>query len=145
MGRRPGTEDTTGAACIAEALDREWEFCKEGRLGYYTTKTLAWLSLIDGAHFNGVPATRSGILSVWFDGVNTEELLALLEKRKVYCSAGSACTTGEMEPSHVLAAMGAEEGSLYGTIRISIGAMNTLKELEKACGEIKTCVELLRG
>lgn len=145
MGRRPGTEDTTGAACIAEALDMEWDFCKEGRLGYYTMKTLAWMSLISGAHFNGIPCTRSGIVSVWFEGVESEALLALLEKRGVICSAGSACTTGEPEPSHVLTAMGAEEGALRGTIRISIGAMNTLKELEKACEEIKTCVELLRG
>lgn len=145
MGRRPGTEDTTGAACLADALDYELENCNDGRLAYLTTRMSIGLSAIDGVHFNGKSNAWSGIKSVWFDGVNSEELLALLWKRNVYCSAGSACTTGEPEPSHVLKAMDAPEGALRGTIRISIGALNTLSEVEKACEEIRTCVELLRA
>lgn len=145
MGRRPGTEDTVAAACLAEALDREWEACGDGRLGYLTTRTLAKLSMIEGSHFNGIPSARSGIISVWFEGVESEALLTLLERHGVICSAGSACTTGENEPSHVLVAMGAEEEALRGTIRVSVGAMNTLKEIEKACEEIGECVNILRG
>ena len=144
MGMRPGTEDTVAAACLAEALDYEWDSCKDGRLGYLTTRALIGLCMIDGAHFNGVMNARSGIISVWFKGVESEALLALLEKHGVICSAGSACTTGEPEPSHVLVAMGAEEGALRGTIRISIGAMNTLKDVEKAVETIAESVRLLR-
>ena len=144
MGRRPGTEDTVAAACLAEALDYEWDSCKDGRLGYLTTRALIGLCMIDGAHFNGVMNARSGIISAWFIGVESEALLALLEKHGVICSAGSACTTGEPEPSHVLKAMDAPEGALRGTIRISIGALNTLKDVEKAVETIAESVRLLR-
>ena len=144
MGRRPGTEDTTGAACLAEALDYELENCNDGRLAYLTTRMSIGLSAIDGVHFNGKSNAWSEIKSVWFDGVDSEELLALLWKRNVYCSAGSACTTGEPEPSHVLKAMDAPEGALRGTIRISIGALNTLKDVEKAVETIAESVRLLR-
>ena len=144
MGRRPGTEDTVAAACLAEALDYEWESCKNGRLGYMTMKLLAGLSMIEGTHFNGIPCTRSGIVSVWFDCVESEALLALIEKHGIICSAGSACTTGSPEPSHVLTAMGAAEGALRGTIRISIGAMNKLNDTEKAVEVIAESVRLLR-
>ena len=144
MGRRPGTEDTTGAGCLAEALDIQWDTCKTGSIGFMTTKALVLLAQIDGAHFNGVTSPRSGIVSVWFDGVESEAMLALLEKRGVLCSAGSACMTGESEPSHVLTAMNAEEGALYGTIRISIGSMNTMEEIEDAMQEVEKCVRFLR-
>lgn len=144
MGRRPGTEDTTGAGCLAEALDIQWDTCKTGSIGFKTTKALVMLAQIDGAHFNGITTPRSGIISVWFDGVYSEALLALLEKRGVICSAGSACTTGESEPSHVLTAMGAEEGALYGTIRISIGSMNMMDEIDDAVREVEKCVRFLR-
>ena len=144
MGRRPGTEDTVAAACLAEALDYEWDSCKDGRLGYLTTRALIGLCMIDGAHFNGVMNARSGIISAWFKGVESEALLALLEKHGVICSAGSACTTGEPEPSHVLKAMDAPEGALRGTIRISIGALNTLEDVEKAVETIAESVRMLR-
>ena len=145
MGRRAGTEDTTAAACLAEALDTEWETNMWGHTDSYTQKMMKMLSEIEGAHFNGIPSARSGIISVWFDGVESEELLALLERNGVICSAGSACTTGEPTPSHVLAAMDAEAGALKGTIRISIGTLNTMGELLRAAKEIRTCVEILRG
>ena len=145
MGRRAGTEDTTAAACLAEALDIEWETNKWGQIDSYTRETMKMLSEIEGAHFNGISCPRSGIISVWFDGVESEELLALLERNGVICSAGSACTTGEPTPSHVLTVMNAEAGSLKGTIRISVGTLNTMSELEKACEEIKMCVAILRG
>lgn len=144
MGRRPGTEDTTGAGCLAEALDIQWDTCKTGSIGFKTTKAIVMLAQIDGAHFNGETNPRSGIISVWFDGVYNEALLALLEKRGVICSAGSACTTGESEPSHVLMAMGAEEGALYRTIRISIGSMNMMDEIDDAVREVEKCVKFLR-
>lgn len=143
-GRRPGTEDTVGAVCIAEALARERDYCGKGGILEKTAKMCGMLLEIPDARRNGNTFLPSGIISVGFKGVESEALLAMLEGKGVICSGGSACTAGTAESSHVLEAMRVPEEYLKGTIRISIGAKNTDEEITEAGMIIRESVETLR-
>lgn len=144
LGRRPGTEDTVGAVCLAEALSRERDYCGKGGILKKAAKMRERILEIPDARINGSPCLSSGIISVGFRGVESEALLAMLENRGVICSGGSACTAGTAESSHVLEAMRVPEEYLKGTIRISIGAKNTDEEIAEAAGIIGECVGTLR-
>ena len=86
-----------------------------------------------------------GILSVSFKGVSGEALLALLDQQGVCASAGSACASGSLEPSHVLTAMGVQPEWLRGTVRFSFSALTTEAEVEKACEILREAVQHLRA
>ena len=144
LGRRPGTEDVTAAVCRAEALKNERAFCEWGGLAGMTDEMIAGIADIPGARINGDVCTESGIVSVGFKGVENEALITMLENRGVICSAGSACTAGTAESSHVLRAMKVPEEYLHGTVRLSVGALNTRDEIRQAMRVLKECVELLR-
>ena len=144
LGRRPGTEDVTAAVCMAEALNNERRFCEWGGLAGMTDEMIAGIADIPDARINGEPSTEGGIVSVGFKDVENETLITMLENRSVICSAGSACTAGTAESSHVLRAMKVPEKYLHGTIRLSAGAMNTRDEVRQAMRILKECVEQLR-
>lgn len=144
MGRRPGTEDVTAAVCLAEALIMERAYCEWGGIWKKTEEIKHQLTYIPDSRLNGDPVMDSGIVSVGFKGVDSEMLLTMLERNGVICSAGSACTTGTAETSHVLQAMHVPEEYIHGTIRISVGARNTMDEITEAMKILKTCVEDLR-
>ena len=100
---------------------------------------------VPDVHFNGCEdACLPGILSVSFKGVSGEALLALLGQQGVCASAGSACASGSLEPSHVLTAMGVQPEWLRGTVRFSFSAMTTAAEVEKACEIVREAVHHLR-
>ena len=86
-----------------------------------------------------------GILSVSFKGVSGEALLALLDQRGVCASAGSACASGSLEPSHVLTAMGVQSEWLRGTVRFSFSAQTTAAEVDRACEILRDAVQHLRA
>lgn len=100
---------------------------------------------VPDVQFNGnEDACLPGILSVSFKGVSGEALLALLDQRGVCASAGSACASGSLEPSHVLTAMGVQPEWLHGTVRFSFSAMTTSNEVEEACEILREAVHHLR-
>lgn len=144
LGRRPGTEDVTAAVCMAEALKNERAFCEWGGLAGMMDEMIAGIADIPDARINGEPSTEGGIVSVGFKDVENEALITMLENRGVICSAGSACTAGTAESSHVLRAMKVPEEYLHGTVRLSAGAMNTRDEVRQAMRILKECVEMLR-
>ena len=144
FGRRPGTEDVTAAVCMAEALKNERAFCEWGGLAGMTDIMLAGIADIPDARINGEPCSEGGIVSVGFKGVENEALITMLENRGVICSAGSACTAGTAESSHVLRALNVPEEYLHGTVRLSAGALNTRDEVRQAMRVLKECVETLR-
>lgn len=144
LGRRPGTEDVTAAVCLAEGLKNERSFCEWNGISAMTEDMLIGIADIPDARINGEPCMEGGIISVGFKGVQSEMLITMLENRGVICSAGSACTTGTAESSHVLRAMKVPEEYLHGTIRLSVGALNTRDEVKQAMRTLKECVELLR-
>lgn len=144
LGRRPGTEDVTAAVCMAEALKNERAFCEWGGLSGMTDEMIAGIADIPDARINGEPCAEGGIVSVGFKDVENEALITMLENRGVICSAGSACTAGTAESSHVLRAMKVPEEYLHGTVRLSAGALNTRDEVRQAMRILKECVEMLR-
>ena len=144
FGRRPGTEDVTAAVCLAEALKNERAFCEWNGISAMTEDMIAGISYIPDARINGEPCMEGGIVSVGFKDVQNEMLIALLENRGVICSAGSACMAGTAESSHVLQAMKVPEEYIHGTVRLSVGAMNTRDEVKQAMRTLKECVEILR-
>jgi cysteine desulfurase len=144
LGRRPGTEDVTAAVCLAEALKNERSFCEWNGISAMTEDMIAGIADIPDARINGEPCMEGGIVSVGFKGVENEALITMLENRGVICSAGSACTAGTAESSHVLRAMNVSEEYLHGTVRLSAGALNTRDEVRQAMRVLKECVETLR-
>ena len=144
MGLRPGTEDTVGAACLAMGLAMERVSARQQTIHNLTDELMIGLKGIEDMRINGTPCYPCGIVSVGFKGVESEALLQMLEMRGVVCSAGSACATGSVEESHVLTAMRVPEEYLRGTIRVSVGAMNTVEEIREAAAIIMECVGKLR-
>ncbi len=100
---------------------------------------------IDGVRLNGHPEQKlPGILSLTFSGVSGESLLINLDLEGIIVSAGSVCSTGSLETSHVLLAMGLPEKEARCTIRISLGRNNTVKDIETLADAVTDIVGRLK-
>lgn len=147
-GARAGTENLPGIVGMATALD----LCKKSLnddiecLEEVRDKIARELLTIDGAHLNGsLMAHAPGILNFTFDGVEGESLLLMLDSYGICVSAGSACATGSLEPSHVLRAIGLTKEQAMCSIRISFDELLTDAEADYVVDTIKKCVTILRG
>ena len=104
------------------------------------------LARIDGAHLNGHPSKRlPGNVNFSFEGVDSESVLMALDFQGVAASSGSACTSGSLEPSHVLAAIGRPPHIAAGTIRLSLGRWNTLEDVTYLSRVLPEVISSLRG
>lgn len=147
-GRRAGTENLPGIAGMATAL----ELCKLSMpddIVFVTEvrdRIAKELLTIEGVHLNGsLDAHVPGILNFTFDGVEGESLLLMLDSYGVCVSAGSACATGSLEPSHVLRAIGLTKEQAMCSIRLSFDELLTDAEADYVVDTIKKCVTILRG
>ena len=103
------------------------------------------LLAIPGTHLNGDAAQRlPGNVNITFDGVEAETLLLLLDEAGICASAGSACSAGAVEPSHVLLALGLTPAQAKSTLRLTLDAANTAEEIDTAAAVITACVQRLR-
>ena len=91
-----------------------------------------------------VPLNHSGILSVRFPGIDSETLLLNLDLFGICASAGSACNTESIEPSHVLKAIGLKDSEAYSTIRFSFGLQNNFSEIRYVVQKLKDCINIIR-
>jgi cysteine desulfurase len=104
------------------------------------------LERVPGTEVNGDRESRlPNTSSLAFEGVESEAALMLLDERGICCSAGSACTSGSVHPSHVLKAMGFSNDRARGSLRFSFGRFNTLTQVEIACEAVPEIVQKLRG
>lgn len=160
-GYRAGTENVAGIvgfACAAKALFEE--DTKDSQVLAFSSTTIQaiktqaqlrnylieQLQVIPDVHINALSAQRlPGIVSVSFRGLSAETLLMCLDQVGICVSAGSACASGSLEPSHVLVAMGLEPHWAQGTIRFSLSEHTTKEELDYALVHLKEIVERLRG
>lgn len=134
-GSAPNGEDVSG---IYYAAKKVWSLREQMRL--YIEE------IIDDAVVNGnQKKCLPGILSVSFKNVSGEALLALLDQKGICASAGSACASGSLEPSHVLTAMGVPPEWLRGTVRFSFSSLSTSDEVQKACVVLREAVCHLRA
>ncbi len=101
---------------------------------------------IGGVHMNGHPVNRiPSVLNVSFDFVEGESVILSLDLKGIAVSTGSACTSGALEPSHVLLAMGVPKGLAQGAIRFSLGRETTQKELEFTVAVLAETIHRLRS
>ena len=148
FGRRPGTENLAGIAGMVTALELAAGERAEagGRIGRLRDRLESGIrSAVPDVRINGGEADRlPNISNVSFAGVDSAALLVALDLAGVAVSAGSACTSGSLEPSHVLAAMGLEPRWQQGAIRFSLGPATAATEIERVLEILPPLVANLR-
>jgi len=135
-GRRAGTQNTAsiialGKACeiAAKQIAHEETAVRKMRDDFES----GILARVADVQVNGEPVNRlPNTTSLAFAGVESEAMLMLLDQRGICCSAGSACTTGQHEPSHVLRAMGYDDTRARSSLRFSFGRFNTAADVARA-------------
>lgn len=142
---RSGTLNVPGIVGFAKAVEISGnEYLEENILFKKWTQRMLEAFTSIGGKLNGHPMQRlAHNLNVRFDGIDGKAIINSISK-KLAISAGSACTTQTVEPSHVLMAMGLEEEQAHSSIRMGCSRFNTDGEIEVAIDEISQCVELLR-
>lgn len=146
--RRAGTENIAGIVGLAKALS----IAESERTAHATRLRASSERLIDGvltripqSWLNGDRQTRlPGIVNVGFACIETESLLLLLDQRGICASSGSACTSGSLEPSHVLLAMGLSPDEANGSIRFSLGRQTTDEQIDTLLDLLPDLVAQLR-
>jgi cysteine desulfurase len=107
---------------------------------------IAELTKIEHSVLNGDAENRlPGNLNICFEGIEGESLLLLLDAKGICASSGSACTSGSLDPSHVLLALGLKHEVAHGSLRISISEYNTMEEMEYIASEVPKVVSYLRS
>ena len=147
-GRRAGTENVPGIAAMAAALreavgniDKNTEHLIPVR-----NRIIEGLKEIPHSALNGDETSRlPGNINFCFEGIEGESLLLLLDDKGIAASSGSACTSGSLDPSHVLLAIGRVHDVAHGSLRLSIGEDITEEEADYIIRSVKEVVEYLRG
>jgi cysteine desulfurase len=132
--RRGGTENTPAIVGFGTAarLAREHMVEEASRIGALRDRLAAGLSAMEGTRLNGHPQQRlPGIVSVSFAGADSESLLLALDLEGIAASSGSACTSGSLEPSHVIAALGLPDDLAAGTLRFSLGRWTVVEHIDR--------------
>jgi cysteine desulfurase len=147
--RRSGTHNVAGVVAMAAAMratvdGREAEVARTRVMRDRLADGL--VAVVPGCVETGDRATKvAGNCHVSFAGVESEELLVLLDAAGVYASAGSACASGAVDPSHVLAAMGLPRERAIGSLRLSLGPRTTDADVDLALAAIPPAVERLHA
>lgn len=147
-GRRAGTENVAGivgfARAAASSLDRMAQrIAQESAVRDHLIKRL--LDEIPYTSLNGDPTHRlPNNVNICFKYIEGETLLLLLNEKHIYASAGSACASGSLEPSHVLTAIGIPHEDAYGSLRLTIGPETTLEDVDEVVDLMKPIIAHLR-
>jgi len=147
-GRRAGTENVPGAAAMAVALQEAAEGMEENakKIAAMRDRLIEGLREIPHSALNGDAVNRlPGNVSFCFEGIEGESLLLLLDDRGICASSGSACTSGSLDPSHVLLAIGRVHDVAHGSLRLSIDTDITEEDVEYIIRSVKDVVAYLRG
>ncbi len=147
-GKRAGTENLPAimgmAAALKDACSRMQE--NAAKVSALRDRLIAGLSKIPHSALNGDPVHRlPGNVSFCFEGIEGESLLLLLDAKGICASSGSACTSGSLDPSHVLLAIGRTHEVAHGSLRLSLCETNTEAEIDYMLQEIPPVVEYLRS
>ena len=147
-GKRAGTENIPAVMGMAAALE---EACKNldtniAKLTVLRDRLIAGLSQIPHSVLNGDAKHRlPGNVNFCFEGIEGESLLLLLDDKGVYASSGSACTSGSLDPSHVLLAIGRPHEIAHGSLRLSLSQENTEEEIDYIIKAVSEVVSHLRS
>ena len=147
-GKRAGTENIPGIAAMATALKEAIASLSE-RAEYVAARRdrlIAGLSAIPHSALNGDATKRlPSNVNFCFEGIEGESLLLLLDDRGIMASSGSACTSGSLDPSHVLLAIGRVHDVAHGSLRLSLGDDITDDEVDYIIKNVSEVVTYLRG
>lgn len=147
-GKRAGTENIPAIVGMAAALDDACEHLEENaaRVSALRDRLIAGLSQIPHSTLNGDPTNRlPGNVHFCFEGIEGESLLLLLDSKGICASSGSACTSGSLDPSHVLLAIGHPHEIAHGSLRLSLCETNTEEDVDVMLREIPEVVSYLRN
>lgn len=129
---RPGTLNVAGIVAIGKAVElvKKEQSREIAKLKRIKNKLVGGLGKISAIKFNGEPANQlPNIINVSFKNAEGESILMMLDMAGIAVSTGSACSSGSLEPSHVLRAMGVASEWSHGSVRISLGRFNQIKEI----------------
>ena len=147
-GKRAGTENIPAIMGMAAALEDACAHIDENakRVSALRDRLIDGLSKIPHSALNGDPVNRlPGNVSFCFEGVEGESLLLLLDAKGICASSGSACTSGSLDPSHVLLAIGRTRELARGSLRLSLCAQNTDEDVDCILEAVPETVQYLRG
>jgi len=147
-GKRAGTENLPGIMGMVAALEDAVAHLDENmaRVTALRDKLIAGLSQVPHSALNGDPVNRlPGNVSFCFEGIEGESLLLLLDMKGVQASSGSACTSGSLDPSHVLLAIGRVHDVAHGSLRLSLSEYNTEEEVDHILEVVPQVVSYLRN
>ncbi len=147
-GKRAGTENIPGIVSMATALQEACEHIDENaaKVSALRDKLIEGLAGIPHSAVNGDLVHRlPGNVNFCFEGIEGESLLLLLDAKGICASSGSACTSGSLDPSHVLLAIGRPHEVAHGSVRLSLCEWNTQEEVDYMLQVIPQIVAYLRG
>ena len=148
-GKRAGTENIPGIMGLAAALEEACAHMDENmpRVAAMRDRLIRGLSeAIPHCALNGDPVNRlPGNVSFCFEGIEGESLLLLLDMQGISASSGSACTSGSLDPSHVLLAIGRVHDVAHGSLRLSLSEYNTDEEIDHILTAVPQVVQTLRN
>ena len=147
-GLRAGTENVGGIVAMAAALEEAVGTMEENakKLAALRDRLIAGISEIPHSALNGDAAKRlPGNVSFCFEGIEGESLLLLLDDKGICASSGSACTSGSLDPSHVLLAIGRVHDVAHGSLRLTIGEDATEAQTDEIIAAVKDVVAHLRS
>ena len=147
-GKRAGTENIAGICGMAAAMKDACDHIDENmpRVAAMRDRVIAELSKIPHSALNGDPVNRlPGNINFCFEAIEGESLLLLLDAMGICASSGSACTSGSLDPSHVLLAIGRVHDVAHGSLRLSLCEYNTDEEVEHILKCVPKVVQQLRN
>lgn len=147
-GRRAGTQNVASIVGLGKAAEAAAAHMSEEDTLVRPLRDRfeeAMLEIVPGAEINGDRVNRlPNTSSIAFEGIESEGALMLLDERGICCSAGSACTSGSVHPSHVLKAMGFSNDRARSSLRFSFGRFNTAEQIDSAIQIVPEVIEKLR-
>ena len=147
-GKRAGTENVAGIVALAAALKESCDNMEANtaKIIPMRDKLFAELSKIPHSKINGsLEHHVPGTVNMCFEGIEGESLLLMLDSYGICASSGSACTSGSLDPSHVLLAIGLPHEVAHGSLRLSIGEYNTMEQIDHIIDTVPKVVEYLRN
>ncbi len=147
-GKRAGTENVPAIMGMAAALEEACAHIPEtsARLSALRDRLIAGLDRIPYSELNGDAARRlPSNVNFCFEGIEGESLLLLLDDKGISASSGSACTSGSLDPSHVLLAIGRPHEVAHGSLRLSLGEDATEEQIDYLIDSVTEVVTYLRG
>lgn len=147
-GRRAGTENLPAIAGMAAALENAVKNIDKNNQYVLALRDrlISGLSKIEKSIVNGDTTSRlAGNVNICFEGIEGESLLLLLDSKGICASSGSACTSGSLDPSHVLLAIGLPHEIAHGSLRLSLSEENTPEQIDYILQEVPQIVAYLRS